>query len=209
MSRQSLPVPPAEALCGRQRLGRQRPRQLQRRALAANAAIALLLPVIAIAQTSAPKVSFEGYLHGAEVRVGDTARFAFEARLPSGYHVNSNAPLDEFLKPTRLDLALPDGVSVVETVYPAPLMFHTRFSETPLAVYEHQFVIGVQVRLPDDLPLGEHAVSATLRYQACSERVCYSPKTRKTGLVLRVVGRDAPVTPANEERFVGIKFSTP
>lgn len=187
-----------------------RSRRRKRPALSRLAATAaLLLPTIAFAQTSAPKVGFEGYLRGAATRVGTTARLAFEVRLPVGYHVNSAKPSDPFLKPTRLDLSAPEGITIVETVFPDPLLFKTRFSETPIAVYEHKFVIGAQARLTDDLPLGEYIVAATLRYQACSERVCYPPKTRRTELVMRVVGRDAPVTPANEERFVGIKFTTP
>ena len=152
------------------------------------AALAPLLLMNAGGQTSAPKVSFEGRLEGDEVRSGERARLMFAAGLPAGYHVNSNAPLDEFLKPTRLDLVLPHGIRVVETVYPEPLMFNTRFSEEPLAVYENEFVITAEVQLSDEMPLGEHVVSATLRYQACSERVCYPPKTRTTDLVLHVVG---------------------
>ena len=89
-----------------------------------------------------------------------------------------------------------EGITVVETVYPGPVSFHTRFSTTPLDVYESRFIIGLSLDLADDLPTGEHRLKATLKYQACSERVCYPPKTQTTELVVEVVSRETPLAPA-------------
>ena len=64
------------------------------------------------AAPSAPRVKLEGFLDLAAATPGSPVHAVFEAKLPNGFHVNSNAPLDEFLKPTRLELQTPEGVSV-------------------------------------------------------------------------------------------------
>lgn len=145
--------------------------------------LAALLSAAAAAQVP-PRVSFEGSV--VDYAVGARqARLSFVTALPDGYHVNSDAPLEEFLKPTRLLLETPDGVSVVAIRYPKALMFKTRFSEQPLSVYEQHFEIGATLDLPGLEP-GDYPIEAMLKYQACSERICYPPTTRSTQIVLPV-----------------------
>ena len=159
------------------------------------------IPLAGIAQTSAPRVALEGHMHASAAHSGSRVLATFAAKLPSGYHVNSSAPLDPFLKPTRLVIDPTEGITVVETTYPEPVTFKTRFSATPLAVYESRFIIGLSLDLADDLATGEHRLKATLKYQACSERVCYPPKTQNTELVVEVVSSETPVVPADVESF--------
>lgn len=127
-----------------------------------------------------PQVSFEGVAAPGNQAGGSAViDLTFTADLPAGYHVNSNAPLEEFLRPTRLILEVPDGAAVGEIRYPDPVLFKARFAEQPLSVYEHRFELGATLDV-GDLPPGEYAVEATLKYQACSERICYPPTTRST-----------------------------
>ena len=144
-----------------------------------------LASLVAYAATSAPKVSFD-IASPPETSPGATVQVIFEASLPDGYHVNSDAPLDEFLKPTRLLLEVPDGVYLENIAYPPASLFKTRFAEEPLAVFERTFSIGASLRIGDRVKPGEYPVHATLKYQACSERVCYPPATRSTEIVLIV-----------------------
>ncbi len=69
---------------------------------------ALCAPAV-VAQTSTPRVTLSGAVDPGS---DQSVNAMFEITLPDGYHVNSNAPLDEFLKPTRQDTAK-RGVSVV------------------------------------------------------------------------------------------------
>ena len=142
----------------------------------------------ASAQSSAPRVAFEAIRSSVSSAANRSVSTAFEVTLPSGYHVNSNAPLDVFLKPTRLLLETPDGVAVAETRYPEALLFKTQFSDQPLAVYEHRFRIDVTLAVADLLS-GDYPLRATLEYQACSEQICYLPATRQTELTLTITGR--------------------
>lgn len=159
------------------------------------------------AHSSAPRVTFAGSLDFDAATPGQLVRAVFEAELPSGYHVNSNAPLDEFLKPTRLVLVTPQGVSIDEIVYPEPLLFKTSFSDEPLAVYEHRFLIGASLKLGGNLEYGDHPLTATLRYQACTDKLCYAPASRTTEIMLRVAAEPIPAESGDAGMFDGIGFS--
>ena len=138
-----------------------------------------------VAQTSAPRVTLSGTVDSAVAGSDQSVNATFEITLPDGYHVNSEAPLDEFLKPTRLLVEVPDGVAVAGIRYPEALLFATQFSEQPLAVYEHEFRIVVALTVSGLAP-GEYPLQATLKYQACSDRVCYPPATRQTEVTLSI-----------------------
>jgi hypothetical protein len=137
----------------------------------------------AVLAQAPPRVSFEGAMDASPTHTH--AQLSFVTTLPDGYHVNSDAPLDEFLKPTRLLLDMPDGVSLAEIRYPQASLFKTQFSETPLAVYEREFEIGVTLDVAALAP-GDYPIRATLKYQACSARICYPPATQTTQMVLAV-----------------------
>ena len=51
-----------------------------------------------------------------------------------------------------------------------------------------------------DAPPGELVVPASLRYQACDEKVCYPPVTLPASWTLRVVARNAAVSPVQCRR---------
>ena len=159
------------------------------------------------AHPSAPRVKFAGFLDVDAAMPGQQVRVVFEVELPSGFHVNSNAPLDEFLKPTRLEIATPDGVTINELVYPEPLLFKASFSETPIAVYEHRFLIGASMDLSHNLAHGNHPLTATLKYQACTDRVCYPPAKRTASIALRVAAESIPAHSDFAQRFAAVRFA--
>lgn len=141
------------------------------------------------------------------VHPGSTAKAAVQVALPKGYHVNSNKPLEEFLIPTVLSFNQPDGFRIAEIAYPEAIMLKTGGLDEPLAVFEETFLIGVAVAVPENVPPGKHALSGSLRYQACDDKACYAPKTVPVGLELNVVSPEQPITPQNEDIFKRIVFT--
>ena len=135
---------------------------------------------------------------------GSSLRMAVGVRLDPGYHVNSEAPLDDFLIPTELLIAPPEGVTLQALAFPEPFMF----TQGPLvlAVFEEAFHIGVAVTLADDLAPGEHVVPARLTYQACDETACYSPTYADFEFRIEVVPLDQPLVSVNEGIFDGFVF---
>ena len=144
-----------------------------------------LLSGDASAQTSTPRVTLSGTVDSIVAGTDDTVNATFEVTLPNGYHVNSDAPLDEFLKPTRLLVDVPEGATIAGIRYPEAHLFSTQFSEQPLSVYEREFRILVALTVAG-LPPGDYPLQATLKYQACSDRICYPPATRQTEVILTV-----------------------
>ena len=155
--------------------------------------LGLLVSVTGHTQTSAPQVKFAGSIEAANAAPGRVVRAVFETTLPRGFHVNSNTPSDEFLKPTSLLLDTPAGVKIGRIDYPEPRPFKAEFSKEPLAVYEEHFVIGADLEIDEDLAPGDYPVKATLKYQVCSARVCYPPATRSTEIILALA---APLSAA-------------
>ena len=85
--------------------------------------LGLLVSATGHTQTSAPQVKFAGSIETTNAAPGRVVRAVFETTLPRGFHVNSNAPGDEFLKPTKLLLDTPAGVKIGRIDYPEPRPF--------------------------------------------------------------------------------------
>lgn len=170
--------------------------------------LVLSVAVAASAQRGEHQVSkIEGLLSTDAVHAGATVHAAVHVVLQKGYHVNSNQPLDSYLIPTVLSFELPDGFAAAQIAYPEALLLKTGGSDQPLAVFEEEFDIGVVLSLPEDLPVGAHAVKGSLRYQACDDKACYAPRSIDVSLNLQVVPADRPLRPKNTEVFESITFS--
>lgn len=97
-------------------------------------------------------------------------------QLRSGFHVNSNTPADEYLIPLRLSwTAAP--LEVKDVSYPKPRMEKYEFSEKPLSVFTGDFDISTNFHVPAAVPNGMQVIVGKLRYQACSHKECFPPKT--------------------------------
>ena len=161
---------------------------------------------VAFVQLGAPRVDLRALLEADAVHAGSIVRAAVEVRLPKGYHVNSNQPLDKYLIPTSLSLELPEVVTLRETVYPDAINLTLEWSEKPLAVYEETFFIGVSLELGESLALGKHVIDGRLRYQACDDKRCFRPETVDAELELQVVSKDRKPIPQNTDVLESIAF---
>jgi thiol:disulfide interchange protein len=179
------------------------------RAVIAAAALVSLTGPAAHAQLRRPApAELTPVLETDAVRAGTTGRAALVIQLPEGLHTNSNKPRDPLLIPIVLSVQPPPGVSVTELVYPEPQDLQQEGSSQPLAVFEREFTIGVQLAVDQTVPAGELAVPASLRYQACDEKVCYPPVTLTTRWTVPVVPRTARVTTVNAAVMKGVRFGS-
>jgi thiol:disulfide interchange protein DsbD len=116
-----------------------------------------------------PKLAVAVYAE--PVVAGQPARVAVEADLEDGWHINSHEPLDQFLIPTVLTLS-GDNLTVERIVYPEAAIETFDFSPDPMAVYEHDFVLGAEITAESDTE-----ITLSLRYQACDDAQCLPPYT--------------------------------
>lgn len=84
-----------------------------------------------------------------------------------GWHVNSNAPLQDYLIATSLSVL--DGQNEQAT-YPKAVEKSLGFSETPLSLYEGNIAITLK------LPQSAEPIAVRLSIQACSDEICLSPE---------------------------------
>ena len=177
------------------------------RRLAAALALLIVAPSLASAQLRGVRAELAPLVE-SEARPGGTVRAALIVRLPEQLHVQSDAPRDPSLIPTVLTFEPATGVRATEIVFPTPTDFEQAGQPQPLAVFEHEFAIGVQFEIADATSAGTVTVPGRLRYQACDDKLCYPPVTDSVQWTVTVVGADARVTRSRPDIFDRIAFGS-
>ncbi len=170
------------------------------------AAALLIAPAIA-AQVDPQVVQVKGCLSRDAVRPGETFKAALIVRVQAGYHINDNAPLDEFMIPTVLSIADNPDFEVVEIAYPKGRRARFSYSEAELAVYEGEVVLGALLKAKDGLAAGLRTLQGALSYQACNDASCLPPKEVSFEIAVPVAtsGAGADLHP---EIFDKLRFSS-
>jgi hypothetical protein len=127
----------------------------------------------------------------AEARVartgGQQATLTVDLELRPGWHVNADKPLQDYLVPTAVRLAVSDrGWRIERMAYPAPRETRLGLQPETLALYEG--AVRIEALLQETGGLGGALpwLPVELHLQACSDQICLAPET----LVLNVpVGR--------------------
>ena len=94
-----------------------------------------------------------------------------------GYHVNSNQPSEEYLIPLKLTWTATGALEGGAVTYPKPESEKYEFSEKPLSVYTGNFELMANFKVGATAAAGPGAASGKLKYQACSSKACFPPKT--------------------------------
>lgn len=106
---------------------------------------------------------------------------AVEVKIPAtvmtGYHVNSNTPSEEYLIPLKLTWTATGALENGTVTYPKPSLEKYDFTEKPLSVYTGNFDLVAHFKVAPNATAGPGSAVGKLRYQACSSRACYPPKT--------------------------------
>ncbi len=134
-----------------------------------------------VGQTNAQTVS--GSIKKA--RKGQIVRGYVVLKIPRGLHVNSYRPKSEYAIPTRVSVK-GSGVKAYGVTYPPGKMRKFSFSDQPISVYEGRAVFGFKVKIPKNYRRKTIRVKANIRYQACTNEVCYAPKTKSVWITARV-----------------------
>lgn len=137
--------------------------------------------------------------HGASdqnVRGGDRIALALEVALPAKMHVyapgvkGTYIPISWTLDPTA-------GVKAADAAYPASKMLHLAAIRETVPVYEGRFRVTRDITLPQQKELlalaGEGrtlTVKGAFKYQACDDKICYTPVTVPLTWTFRVEEHD-------------------
>ncbi|HEX9460417.1 MAG TPA: protein-disulfide reductase DsbD domain-containing protein, partial [Thermoanaerobaculia bacterium] len=104
-------------------------------------------------------------------KTGSDVHGVVTATIESGWHINSNKPLDDFVIPTVLWFD-PATADLVSAEYPPHTVRSFQFSgDQKLAVYEGTIRIPFSAKLKGDGP-----IKGKLHYQSCNDNVCLPPR---------------------------------
>ena len=174
---------------------------------AAIAAAALALAPALAAQSNDQVVEVIGLISRDAVRPGETFKAAIVLKVQAGFHINDNAPLDEFMIPTVLTIAENPDFEIVEIYYPKGRRARFTYSEAELVVYDGEVVLGALLKARDGLTAGTRTLKGALSYQACNDESCQPPKEVAFEIAVPAAasGQGADVHP---EIFAKLRFKS-
>jgi DsbC/DsbD-like thiol-disulfide interchange protein len=155
----------------------------------------------------ASNVGVNGFFSVDPAQQGSTFQAAVVLDIPRGLHVNGNKPLGKYAVPTTVKIDAPRGLRISPVTYPQARVQTFSFGggapPERLAVYEGRAVIRFNVTVPAGHELGVARIRANVRFQTCSDEVCYPPASRELVLPIAIVNRDTPSTRINHQYFGG------
>jgi hypothetical protein len=130
--------------------------------------------------------SVTGSIANGTITRGTAAKATVVFTLPEGLHANSNRPGNEYAVPTTVRISA-NGVKVGAVSYPRGRNRKFAFSENTLNVYEGRTAFGFTVTVPTAYRGSTIRLNVTVKYQACTNEVCYPPTSKQTTLTARVI----------------------
>jgi DsbC/DsbD-like thiol-disulfide interchange protein len=112
------------------------------------------------------------------IKRGGSARGTVVLSIPGGLHTNSNRPGSEFAIPTVVSITSPNG-KISGISYPRGKSKKFSYSEDTLNIYEGTVKFGFNVSVPATFKGNSIKIRAVVRYQACTDSVCYPPKSQE------------------------------
>ena len=152
----------------------------------------LLLAAAGLAQMVKPETVVTVRVEPARVELGGggTAELTLVATIQEGFHINSNKPAQEYLIPTRVELAGAEGFALEKVEFPAGALKSFGFApDEKLSVYEGTVKVRARLRAKS-AAAGGHTVRLVFHYQACNDQICLRPAQREAKLAVQV--RPAP-----------------
>jgi DsbC/DsbD-like thiol-disulfide interchange protein len=126
-----------------------------------------------------------GSITGGSVQKGKSARGTVVLSIPGGLHVNSSRPGNQYQIPTSVRLSA-TGARVSGPTYPRGVNRKFQFSDEFINVYEGTVRFPFTVTVPAGFKGSTVSVRAVVRYQACTDEVCYPPRNKEIRITARV-----------------------
>ncbi|MGC2236838.1 MAG: protein-disulfide reductase DsbD domain-containing protein [Pyrinomonadaceae bacterium] len=137
--------------------------------------------LFSVAETNAQTIS--GSIPA--VKRGGSTRGTIVMSIPGNLHVNSNRPSGEYYIPTTIKLS-GAGLKFGGVNYPRGTNRKFEFSENTINVYEGRVTFTFSVNVPANFKGNTIKVRAVVKYQACTNEVCFPPKSKEITLTANV-----------------------
>lgn len=153
------------------------------------------------ANNSAEQVTLESKMAQNVVPAGSSFRAAVVVDIEDGWHVNAHQPTLDYLIGTELSVDQSPGFSVLNTQYPEAEMLTFGFAQEPLAVYEEEVPVFLNIQTSDTLDPGSYTLTGRARVQACNDQVCLAPSTIKVSIPVEVSAAGTGFQAINQDLF--------
>lgn len=153
------------------------------------------------ANSSAGQVTLEPELSQNVVPAGSSFRAAVLINIADGWHVNSHQPTLDYLIGTSLFLDETSGFAILDMQYPEAEMLTFDFAQDPLAVYEGEAPVFLNIQTSDSLKPGSYKLKGRVRVQACNDAVCLAPSTIDVSIPVEVSASGTGFQALNEDLF--------
>ncbi len=131
-----------------------------------------------VAVVEAP-VTVGAFASRLEISPGKTFQLLLRLTIDDEWHVNSNAPVQDYLIPTVVSLEEDSNFMVEEILYPAGKRRAFAFSPNePLSVYGGIVWIKMLLTPSEGAKIGTAPLQISVTTQACNDRMCIAPATQ-------------------------------
>ncbi|HQY20356.1 MAG TPA: cytochrome c biogenesis protein CcdA [Ignavibacteria bacterium] len=138
----------------------------------------------------------------------DTIRLALNIKIINPYHINSYKVEDPSLINTTVSVN-DDNFNFINSFFPESKRLKFEFSENEIDVYEGIITVGVALTAKENIAEGSYKLPVELSFQACDDRVCYSPKTLTDTIIINLNNNKRSESVQNTELFSKIDFNKP
>ena len=90
----------------------------------------------------------------------------------------------------KVESGEPSRYAVTSTELPAGKIKYDQFLEKEVENYEGQIEVKSFVQVPRDTPAGLHDIKLKVRYQGCSDKICFLPKVEEFFIPVQVESAD-------------------
>jgi hypothetical protein len=150
-----------------------------------------------------PNIGLNSFFSTDKAQRGRTVQAAIVMEIPRDFHVNANKPLGKYAVPTTVRVEAPGGIKVSPVTFPRSTVRSFSFSQEKLAVYENRVVMRFSVTIPANYEPGVVELRARVKYQSCTNEVCFPPVTRDVTMPIGIVGANESVRRINPQLFGG------
>lgn len=157
--------------------------------------LGLMLLALCIAAGPVGQVDVSATLDPATARPGEKVMIHVHAKVKPGYHAQSHTPLDPSYIPFEVTLDPNPNLDFQPPQYP-PGVNETYPALGTLNVYTGDVIIDVPAVVTAAATNGDTAISGKVRYQACTDSVCFPPKSPTFSVSLNITGGAAGASTA-------------
>lgn len=124
---------------------------------------------------------------GPPAKPGALIEARLELFIEQGFHAFSNKPEVPGIKPTNVELEPSDQFKIEKIEYPKPEPVYSDIFQRKLGLYHGKVAIPIHIRLKNTAS-DPVLIQGVLKYQACSDKVCYPPKSQPFSAALKITG---------------------